>query len=232
VIEEDGALARGLRTIAFTKARVITELMHSWIVEAEPALAARISSYRAGFLPAERREIERRLFDGSLSGVIATSALELGIDVGGLDVCILVGYPGSQIATWQRSGRVGRRGEAAIALVAQPDALDQYLVSHPRAFFARGPEHAVLDPHSAEIEGAHLPCAAAELPLRAEEPWLAEPETRACVAALEERGALLFCAIPSSGTPRSSSTTRTRAASASRRACSTASSRCSRRHTS
>jgi DEAD/DEAH box helicase domain-containing protein len=185
------ALARGLRTIAFTKARVVTELLHSWIVDAQPELADRISSYRAGFLPSERREIERKLFDGSLSGVIATSALELGIDVGGLDVCILIGYPGSQIATWQRSGRVGRRGNAVIALVAQPDALDQYLVTHPSAFFARGPEHAVLDPHNAEIAGAHLPCAAAELPLRAEEPWLAEPETRAQVAALEERGALL-----------------------------------------
>jgi DEAD/DEAH box helicase domain-containing protein len=185
------ALARGLRTIAFTKARVITELLHRWIVEAQPELADRISSYRAGFLPGERREIERRLFDGSLSGVIATSALELGIDVGGLDVCILVGYPGSQVATWQRSGRVGRRGDAAIALVAQPDALDQYLVTHPRVFFARGPEHAVLDPHCAEIARAHLPCAAAELPLRVGEPWLAAPETRAQIEALEEQGGLL-----------------------------------------
>ena len=185
------ALARGLRTIAFTKARVITELLHNWVVEAQPELAEQISSYRAGFLPSERREIERRLFDGTLSGVIATSALELGIDVGGLDVCILVGYPGSQIATWQRSGRVGRRGDAAIALVAQPDALDQYLVSHPSVFFARGPEHAVLDPHCAEIARAHLPCAAAELPLCEGEPWLGAPETRAQIETLEEQGGLL-----------------------------------------
>jgi DEAD/DEAH box helicase domain-containing protein len=125
------ALSQGLRTIVFTKARVITELMHTWVVEAEPALADWISSYRAGFLPSERREIERRLFSGALRGVISTSALEMGIDVGGLDVCILVGYPGSQVATWQRSGRVGRGGDAAIALVAQPDALDQYLVRSP-----------------------------------------------------------------------------------------------------
>jgi len=185
------ALAQGLRTIAFTKARVVTELLHTWIVEAEPALASRISSYRAGFLPAERREIERRLFDGTLSGVIATSALELGIDVGGLDVCILVGYPGSQVATWQRSGRVGRRGAAAVALVAQPDALDQYLVGHPRTFFERELEHAVLDPHNPEVAAAHLPCAAAELPLREDEPWLAEGCARANLAALEERGVLL-----------------------------------------
>jgi DEAD/DEAH box helicase domain-containing protein len=142
------AIGRGLRTIAFTKARVITELMHTWVVEAEPALKDRVSSYRAGFLPSERREIERRLFSGELEGVIATSALEMGIDVGGLDVCILVGYPGSQVATWQRSGRVGRVGDAAIALVAQPDALDQYLVTHPRVFFERDFEHAVLDPYN------------------------------------------------------------------------------------
>jgi len=185
------ALGQGLRTIAFTKARVVTELMHAWVVEAEPALAPVVSSYRAGFLPSERRDIEKRLFEGSLRGVIATSALELGIDVGGLDFCILVGYPGSQVATWQRGGRVGRRGDAAIALVAQPDALDQYLVSHPEVFFARGFEHAVLDPHNPDVAGAHLPCAAAELPLRADEPWLAEPGARANLEHLEETGALL-----------------------------------------
>ncbi|HEY5656840.1 MAG TPA: DEAD/DEAH box helicase, partial [Myxococcota bacterium] len=185
------ALSQDLRTIAFTKARVITELMHTWVIEAEPERAPQISSYRAGFLASERREIERRLFSGELRGVISTSALEMGIDVGGLDVCILVGYPGSQVATWQRSGRVGRGGDAAIALVAQPDALDQYLVTHPRVFLERGLERAVLDPHNAEIAGAHLPCAAAEVPLRSAEPWLAAAETRANVAALEESGSLL-----------------------------------------
>jgi DEAD/DEAH box helicase domain-containing protein len=185
------ALAQGLRTIAFTKARVITELMHTWVVEAEPALASQVSSYRAGFLPSERREIEHRLFSGALRGVISTSALEMGIDVGGLDVCILVGYPGSQVATWQRSGRVGRGGDAAIALVAQPDALDQYLVTHPRVFLERAFERAVLDPSNAEIAAAHLPCAAVEVPLRRDEPWLAEPGAQANVSALEVSGALL-----------------------------------------
>ncbi len=181
----------GLRTIAFTKARVITELMHRWVVEADPALEAQISSYRAGFLPSERREIERRLFAGELRGVISTSALELGIDVGGLDVCLLVGYPGSQVATWQRAGRVGRTGEAAIALIAQPDALDQYLVSHPRMLIDRGFEHAVADPHNAEIAAAHLPCAASEVPLRAGEAWLNAPEVRRLVEDLERDGRLL-----------------------------------------
>jgi len=185
------AVGQGLRTIAFTKARRITELMHSWVVEAEPRLADRVSAYRAGFLPEERREIESRLFDGDLLGVISTSALEMGIDVGGLDVCLLVGYPGSQVSTWQRSGRVGRRGTAAIALIAQPDALDQYLVAHPEVFFAQKFEHAVLDPHNREIAAAHLPCAAAEVPLRGDEDWLGVPETRANVDALEAEGTLL-----------------------------------------
>jgi DEAD/DEAH box helicase domain-containing protein len=185
------AVGRGLRTIAFTKARRVTELLHAWVQAAEPQLARRISSYRAGFLPEERREIERKLFAGDLLGVISTSALELGIDVGGLDVCILVGYPGSQIATWQRAGRVGRRGEAAIALVAMPDALDQYLVAHPRAFFERGFEHAVLDPENAELLAAHLPCAAAEVPLRASERWLASERLASALEAAEERAELL-----------------------------------------
>lgn len=181
----------GLRTIAFTKARVITELIHQWVLEAEPALESRISSYRAGFLPSERREIERRLFAGDLRGVISTSALELGIDVGGLDVCLLVGYPGSQVATWQRAGRVGRTGEAVIALIAQPDALDQYLVSHPRELTDRGFEHAVTDPYNAEVAAAHLPCAATEVPLRADEAWLNSPDVRKIVDDLELGGRLL-----------------------------------------
>ena len=181
----------GLRTIAFTKARKITELMHTWIVEAAPELRDRISSYRSGFLPEERREIEARLFSGELLGVISTSALEMGIDVGGLDVCILVGYPGSQMSTWQRSGRVGRTREAAVALVAQPDALDQYLVAHPDVFFDRQLEHAVLDPHNEDVLGPHLACAAAEVPLRAPEPWLQEEAVTRAVARLEEEAALL-----------------------------------------
>jgi DEAD/DEAH box helicase domain-containing protein len=185
------SLRLGLRTIAFTKARVITELMHSWIVEAEPDLEARISSYRAGFLPEERRDIERRLFSGELLGVISTSALELGIDVGGLDVCLLVGYPGSQVATWQRGGRVGRSAEACIALIAQPDALDQYLVSHPQEFFDREFEHAVVDPFNFDIAAAHLPCAAAEVPIRATEDWVGPNETRELIEQLEADAVLL-----------------------------------------
>jgi DEAD/DEAH box helicase domain-containing protein len=168
-------VGEGLRTIAFTQARRATELMHKWILEAAPELAPRISSYRSGFLPEERRDIERRLFSGELGGVISTSALELGIDVGGLDACILVGYPGSVLATRQRAGRVGRGREGLVFLIPQEDALDRFFLEHPRALVERPCEDAIVDPSNPEIVAAHLPCAAAELPLRHDEPWLARP---------------------------------------------------------
>src|SRR5207249_7933267 len=161
------AVRAGYRTIAFTKARKITELIHTWIEQqAGPTLARKVASYRAGYLPEERREIERRLFRGDLAGVVATSALELGIDVGGLDVCILVGYPGSMMSAWQRIGRVGRKDrESLVVLIAQPDALDQYFMTHPEEFFTRAFEPAVADPANPAIAGAHLVCAGAELPV-------------------------------------------------------------------
>ena len=187
-------IAEGLRTIAFTQARIITELMHSWILEAEPALARRISSYRSGFLPEERREIEGRLFRGELDGVISTSALELGIDVGGLDVCILVGYPGSILAARQRAGRVARRRSGIIFLIPQPDALDRYFLANPGQLFERGCEPAVLDPANLEIAAAHLPCAAAELPLQTSEPWLQEAGVDQALQEALRRGAVLEAA--------------------------------------
>jgi DEAD/DEAH box helicase domain-containing protein len=159
-------LQAGLKTIVFTKARRITELLYSWLRREEPALAARVASYRAGFLAEERRRIEKALFDGKLDGVISTSALEMGIDVGGLDACILVGYPGSMMATWQRSGRVGRDGKESItALMALPDALDQYFLDHPEHFLERPCERLIVDPTNDPISRAHLVCAAAEMPL-------------------------------------------------------------------
>ncbi len=160
------AVGRGLATICFTKSRLHTELIHSWVVRGHPELKGRIAGYRAGFLPSERREIERRLAAGHLQGVVTTSALEMGIDIGGLDICILLGYPGSQINTWQRGGRVGRaERQSAIFLVASPDALDQYFINHPEQFFQRPVEAAVLDPDNRYIVARHLVCAAAEEPL-------------------------------------------------------------------
>ncbi len=164
-------LGEGLKTIVFTKARRITELLFAWLREQAPDVAKRVACYRSGFLPEERREIERRLFDGELDAVIATSALEMGIDVGGLDACILVGFPGSVMATWQRSGRAGRQGrESLTALVALPDALDQYLLEHPDLFVGRPCEELLLDPRNQPVARSHLLCAAAERPLsRAED---------------------------------------------------------------
>ncbi len=164
------AARAGARTIAFTKARRITELLHQWLVKEAPELANKVAPYRAGYLPEERRAIEKKLFSGQLLAVLSTSALELGIDVGGLDVCVLVGYPGSRTSTWQRLGRVGREGnDALVVLIAMPDALDQYLVAHPDMLFDGAFERAVLDPWNPAVAGAHLVCAAAEEPLTAAE---------------------------------------------------------------
>ncbi|MBZ0113395.1 MAG: DEAD/DEAH box helicase, partial [Thermoanaerobaculia bacterium] len=161
-------LQQGQRTIVFTKARGITELLYKWLQRQEPSLAPKVASYRAGFLPEERRRIEEDLFSGRLHGVISTSALELGIDVGGLDACILVGYPGSMIATWQRSGRAGRRGrESLTALIALPDALDQYLLQRPDELLERPLEQLIVDPSNEFVGCSHLVCAAAERPLEA-----------------------------------------------------------------
>ena len=157
------AVEDGHKTIAFTKARRITELMHRWLKEMSPELGGRVASYRAGYLPEERRQIESKLFSGSLDGVISTSALEAGIDVGGLDVCVLVGYPGSLATSWQRIGRTGRTDRESLAmLVALPDALDRYVVDHPQHFFSGEFERVVLDPANDVVADGHLLSAAAE----------------------------------------------------------------------
>jgi DEAD/DEAH box helicase domain-containing protein len=164
------SMEAGLRTIAFTKARKITELVHSWLSQSHPDLARKVSAYRAGYLPEERRKIEERLASGDLLGVVSTSALEHGIDIGGLDVCILVGYPGSITSSWQRIGRVGRSDrESLVVLVGMQDALDQFFMHHPSQFFERGFESAAADPDNPVIAAQHLVCAAAELPITAKD---------------------------------------------------------------
>ncbi len=185
------ALESGLKTIVFTRARKITELITTWVLHEAPHLRNRISSYRAGFLPEERRYIEAKLFSGEMDGVISTSALEMGIDVGGLDLCLLVGYPGTIINTWQRGGRVGRAGRpSAIVMLAGNDALDQYFLRNPRDFFERSCEEAILDPFNCEVLKRHLPCAAAETPIFPEEEWSRRPQIRAALEELEQDGAL------------------------------------------
>lgn len=184
-------IREGYRTIAFTQSRKVTELMHIWISQLSPNLQKKISSYRAGFLPAERRTIEKRLAGGDLLGVISTSALEMGIDIGYLDICLLVGYPGTIINTWQRGGRVGRSGrESLVILLAKPDALDQYFMRHPQQFFEGSFEAAVVDPDNTYVVEAHLPCAAAEQPIALEDKafWPVELEER--LRKLELAGAL------------------------------------------
>jgi DEAD/DEAH box helicase domain-containing protein len=182
----------GLKTIAFAKARKIAELITMWAHEKAPQLRDRIRAYRAGYRPEERRAIEQGLFRERLLGVVSTSALELGIDVGGLDACLLVGYPGSIASTWQRGGRVGRAGqEALIVLIALPDALDQYFMRHPRDFFARTPEAAVIDPGNRRILSDHLVAAAAELPLGPSDAGLYGPDLPDRIAELQGERRLL-----------------------------------------
>jgi DEAD/DEAH box helicase domain-containing protein len=186
------AVDAGLATIAFTKSRRMTELIYTWAVQGDAGLGASISAYRAGYLPEERREIESALFSGELKGVISTSALEAGIDIGVLDVCILVGYPGTITTTWQRGGRVGRQDrDSLIIIVAGEDALDQYIMRHPRAFFDAAFEPAVVDPGNIPILKDQLVCAAAELPLAGEERWLAESGARRALEELAGSGKLV-----------------------------------------
>ena len=186
------ALARRLRTIVYCRSRRMTELVSLWASQQAGPIARRISAYRAGYLPEERRQIEARMASGDLLAVVSTSALELGIDIGALDVCILVGYPGSIMATLQRGGRVGRKGqESCVLLIGGEDALDQYFVHNPEQFFARPPESAMLNPDNPVILSRHLECAAAESPLVAGEPWLRREAVAACLTDLERTGTLL-----------------------------------------
>ena len=186
------SVTSGLRTIVFTRARVVTELIYRSATQRHPQLRQVISSYRAGYLPRERRQIEDALHAGDLLGVVSTSALELGIDIGNLDVCILVGYPGSIVNTWQRAGRVGRDGrEALIILIAARDALDQFLIKYPEHFLESSVEDAVVDPTNAYILKDHLACAALETPLIRDDPEYPIPGWQPAVDELVREGVLL-----------------------------------------
>ncbi|RLB88410.1 MAG: DEAD/DEAH box helicase [Deltaproteobacteria bacterium] len=186
------AVARQLRTIVYTQSRKITELIAIWASRRARGFADKICAYRAGFLPEERRLIEKKLASGELLAVVSTSALELGIDIGILDLCVLVGYPGTIMSTWQRAGWVGRDGKpSAMILIAHEDALDQYFINHPDVFFNMPPEKAIINPDNPIILQQHLACAAAELSLIQGEPFLEDVQVQTAVTALEYKGKLL-----------------------------------------
>ncbi|MHB0956610.1 MAG: DEAD/DEAH box helicase [Pirellulaceae bacterium] len=164
------AMENGAQTLTFTRTRQATELINRYVQQAlrdkGSPLARQVRAYRGGYLPNERRAIEQDLFSGRLRGVAATNALELGIDIGSLDVTLLVHYPGTIASTWQQAGRSGRRhGESLTVLLAGNDPVDQYLLRHPQYFFAQTPEHAVVDPENPYVLARHLKAAAFEIPL-------------------------------------------------------------------
>lgn len=183
-------LGSGIQTIVFARSRVRVELLLTYLQEMiRGELGAKsIRGYRGGYLPKQRREIERGLRNGEIRGVVSTNALELGIDIGQLQACVLCGYPGTIASTWQQSGRSGRRGESSLTvLVASSGPLDQYVIQHPQFFFERPPEEARIHPDNLLILLDHVKCAAYELPFEADERFGEEPLADILEFLVEER---------------------------------------------
>src|ERR671915_502239 len=168
-------LKRQIQLIVFAQSRLSTEILTTYLKEdfaGVPGTQERIRGYRGGYLPNRRREIEKGLREGSVRAVISTNALELGIDIGALDVCVMAGYPGTIASTWQRAGRAGRRsGRSAAVLVASSAPLDQYVIRNPSYFFDAPPEHALINPDNLHILVDHVKCAAFELPFTTAEEY-------------------------------------------------------------
>ena len=188
-------VVEGARTLAFVRSRrgaeAVAMTARETLGEVEPELADRVAAYRAGYLPEERRALEDALRSGELLGVAATSALELGVDVTGLDAVLLCGWPGTRASLWQQAGRAGRaRRDALAVLVARDDPLDTYLVHHPEAIFGAGVEATVCDPTNPYVLGPHLCAAAAELPLTDDDLPMFGPGARDVADSLVERGLL------------------------------------------
>jgi DEAD/DEAH box helicase domain-containing protein len=162
-------LKNKIQTIVFARSRVRVEIILTYLQELvkNQLQNKSIQGYRGGYLPKQRREIERGLREGSIYGVVSTNALELGVDIGQLQVCVMTGYPGTVASAWQQAGRAGRRhGEAVIVMVASSSPLDQYMIQHPDYFFSRNPETARINPDNLVILVDHLKCASYELPFK------------------------------------------------------------------
>jgi DEAD/DEAH box helicase domain-containing protein len=188
-------IAEGVRTLAFVRSRRGAEIValtaKAHLAEISDTLSERVASYRAGYLPEDRRELEHALRSGELLGVAATNALELGIDIAGLDAVLIAGFPGTRASLWQQIGRAGREAQGALAvLVARDDPLDTYLVNHPAALFGQPVEASVFDPDNPYVLAPHLCAAAAESPLTDDDLQLFGPATERVVSSLVDRGAL------------------------------------------
>ncbi len=188
-------VAAHVRTIAFIKSRrgaeAISSIAQRHLDEVDPSLQSRVAAYRSGYLPEERRELERRLRTGELLGVASTSALELGIDVSGLDAVLVAGWPGTRASLFQQIGRAGRAGQDALAaFVASDDPLDTYLVNHPEAIFDVPVEATVFDPSNPYVLGPHLCAAAAEKPITQADLALFGPAAQGILGQLERQGLL------------------------------------------
>jgi len=184
-------LKRQLQVIVFAQSRLTTELLTTYLkedFEEAPGVAERIRGYRGGYLPNRRREIEKGLREGAVRAVVSTNALELGIDIGALDVCVMAGYPGTIAATWQRAGRAGRRtSRSAAVMVASSAPLDQFIARTPSYFFDASPEHALIDPDNLHILVDHVKCAVFELPFTADETF-GRHNLQEVLAVLAEQG--------------------------------------------
>ena len=195
-------LKRQLQLIVFAQSRLTTEILTTYLKDdfgGQPGTPEQIRGYRGGYLPQRRREIEKGLREGSVRAVISTNALELGIDIGALDVCVMAGYPGTIAATWQRAGRAGRRsGRSAAVLVASSAPLDQFVVRNPSYFFDAPPEHALINPDNLHILVDHVKCAAFELPFTTSEEY-GKHDVQEVLGVLEESGLVHRTGEPDDG---------------------------------